>query len=408
MPRWLQFLLFFSAGAAFWSCICWYVGTKVARALKQEGKKARPTKLLVWFTAFIYPLGTMLERFFWPGPVATGLTILGSYMIGIVSIALSLFLTADLAVWLYRLVRWLLPGSRDRTFRAWRKHMGARLPVKAYVALLVVAATACGAAIWQGHRTPQVRRLQVQAPPGSTLQRPVTLVQISDLHLGRLVGPDAMARIVNEVKALAPDLLVVTGDLFDDATDNAAEAVSLLSQVNPPLGKFVTNGNHEHYVGGVFCENHAADAGLRMLRQERIFIAPGLTLAGVDDRHLLRDRNMTPEQAVEEALRDVRDDDYVVLLTHRPEAVQSAAGSGADLILAGHTHGGQVPPFQLFSPMGNHGFLYGLYNVGNAQLYVTSGAGTWGPRMRLFAPSEIVHITILPATGITHPKPVLE
>ena len=396
MPRWMQFLVFFATGAAFWSCICWYIGTKVARALDKKGKKARPVKLLVWFTAFIYPLGSLLERFFWPGPVAVGLIVVGAYLIGIVSVALSVFLLGDLCVWLFRIARSfkLRPGGG---LKGYLKALFAPLPRKAYIGLLAFTVLACGAAAYEGLRTPRIRTIELEATGSPEFRKPIVIAHVSDIHLGRQIGPSAMADIVAGIEEISPDLLVITGDLFDDTSQDAIDAVALLEPLNPSLGKFLINGNHEFYVGATFCRKHAMNAGLELLRQENRKLGPGLAIAGVDDDHFLVGRKEGTPKAAREALHGLKTEDYNILLTHRPVQVPLAASLGADLILAGHTHGGQVPPFQLFSPMGNHGFLHGLYEIGASHLYVTSGAGTWGPRMRLFAPMEIVKFVITPA-----------
>ncbi len=395
-PRWLSFLMFISITGTLWVLVNYYVGTKLARVA--GGGKGR-RRLITWgivALAFSYPVGALLDRLVWPGGfLGIALTVFGSYLIGTVALAFCTYFLGDLAGLLQRLFAWR-GVKKEASAPTFRKHAFAPLGRMPTAILSGVALLAVAAALWGGLSDPSVRKVEVMAPAGNTLEQPVKVALFSDVHIGRLIGRAELATIVDIVNGLKPDVVVIPGDLFEDDTPSAVDAAEELARLTPRLGVFMSTGNHENYVGIEFCTMHAGRRGVKLLRQANQQLAPGLVVSAVDDRHFLRESGLNLEQAIDKALAGTAPDDYVIMLTHRPEGVDEMAAMGVDLIVAGHTHGGQIPPFQLFSPMGNHGFLHGLYEIGSAFLYVSSGAGTWGPRMRLFAPSEIVEITIAP------------
>lgn len=395
-PRWLSFLMFISITGSLWVVVNYYVGSKLARVADLGRRGSRVTKWGLVGLAFTYPFGALFDRLLWPdgGPGAV-LTVLGAYLIGMVSLAFTTYFVGDSVGLLHKLWTWTRVRKRPDS-PTFRKHAFPLLGRRAIAALTGVLVVAVGAALWGGLSDPGVRRVEVTAPPGVVLQEPVKVALFSDVHIGRIIDREELETIVDIVNGLEPDLVLIPGDLFEDATPAAIDAAEALARLVPRFGVFMSTGNHENYVGVEFCTMHAGRRGVKLLRQANQRIAPGLVVAAVDDRHFLREEGLELEQAIDKALAGTVPEDYVIMLTHRPDGVDEMAAAGVDLMVAGHTHGGQIPPFQLFSPMGNHGYLHGLYEIGSAFLYVTSGAATWGPRMRLFAPSEVVEITIVP------------
>ncbi|MBN2398703.1 MAG: metallophosphoesterase [Deltaproteobacteria bacterium] len=216
------------------------------------------------------------------------------------------------------------------------------------------------------------------------------IVQISDLHLGIIVREKRLERILEEVRAAAPDMLVSTGDLVDGETNNMLELSELLRAIDPPYGKFAVTGNHEFYAGLDQSLAFTRRAGFTVLRGETAEVGTFLTVAGVDDPtgRIYRTREGRPER---ELLAGPPLDRFSVLLKHQP--VPSPAPF--DLQLSGHTHKGQIFPFTLMTR------LVFPYNSGRHELadgstlYVSRGSGTWGPPMRLMAPPEVTIIDLL-------------
>jgi len=219
------------------------------------------------------------------------------------------------------------------------------------------------------------------------------IVQISDLHLGIIVREKRLKRILEEVRAAAPDMLVSTGDLVDGETNNMLELAELLRAIDPPYGKFAVTGNHEFYAGLDQALAFTREAGFTVLRGERTDVGGFLTVAGVDDptARTYRIRAGAPETELLAGLPGSR---FTVLLKHQPSVLASSPAS-FDLQLSGHTHKGQIFPFTLLTRLV---FPYnsGRHRLPNgATLYVSRGSGTWGPPIRLMAPPEVTIIDLL-------------
>ncbi len=214
------------------------------------------------------------------------------------------------------------------------------------------------------------------------------LVQISDVHVGPLLRKDWVAHVVSQIRALSPDLVAITGDLVDGRVHEIREHVAPLALLRPPRGVFFVTGNHEYYSGVEEWYAHLPSLGVRPLRNQRVEVAPGLDLAGIEDP------TGSPDLAA--ALEGRDPERALVLLAHQPRQFLEAARREVPLTLSGHTHGGQIWPFSwvvgLVQP-----YLAGLHRRGGSQLYVSRGTGFWGPPMRVFAPPEITLIKLHPA-----------
>jgi len=225
------------------------------------------------------------------------------------------------------------------------------------------------------------------------------IVQISDIHIGPLLGRDFAAHLVQRVNALAPDLVAVTGDLVDGSAPRLASEVAPFAGLRGRYGVFFVTGNHDHYSGADHWSEAVRGLGMRVLRNERVEIgAPGASfdLVGVDDHHAHFAGDGRSDLARALAGRDP--ERAAVLLAHDPATFARARGAEIDLQLSGHTHGGQIWPFAWFVRIATP-YVAGRYREGRAQLYVSRGTGFWGPPLRLFAPAEITEITLRSIPG---------
>ena len=214
------------------------------------------------------------------------------------------------------------------------------------------------------------------------------LVQISDVHIGALLRKDWVSHVVDRIRALSPDLVAITGDLVDGSVAELRDHVAPLSRIEAKHGVFFTTGNHEYYSGVEDWYAHLPTLGVRPLRNERVEIAPGLDLAGIEDP--------TGAPNLSRALEGRDPSRALVLLAHQPRQFAEAAKRGVSLTLSGHTHGGQIWPFSWLVALAQP-YLAGLHVRGEAQLYVSRGTGFWGPPMRVFAPAEITLLKLMPA-----------
>jgi hypothetical protein len=219
------------------------------------------------------------------------------------------------------------------------------------------------------------------------------IVQISDVHLGLIIGEEKLKKIIEEVRSAAPDIIVSTGDLVDGQLDGLNELAQLLKGIDAPYGKFAVSGNHEYYAGFEQSAEFIKEAGFTMLRGEAVSIPGIINIAGVDDSDGKRFGHFKglPEKEILSALDRER---FTLLLKHKPLIDDDSLGM-FDLQLSGHTHMGQIFPFkfivQLFFPR-----IAGYFDLGyGSRLYVSRGAGTWGPPIRFLSPPEVTVIDLV-------------
>jgi len=221
----------------------------------------------------------------------------------------------------------------------------------------------------------------------------LTIVQISDVHLGLIVKEYRLKRILKKVKQANPDILVSTGDLVDGQIDNLKGLAELLNDINPKYGKFAITGNHEFYAGLDQALNFTKKAGFEILRGEALTVAGLINIAGIDD-HAGKRYGLFREVSEKTLLTGLNHELFTLLLKHRPVVDNSASGL-FDLQLSGHTHKGQLFPFTLITR------LYfpndsGVFNLQNkSYLYVNRGSGTWGPPLRFLSPPEVTVIELV-------------
>jgi hypothetical protein len=261
---------------------------------------------------------------------------------------------------------------------------------------LVLAALLSAIALVQGLRDPVVRDYEVRLAGLPAQRNGTVLVEVSDIHLGTLIGERWMARLVNRVNAMKPDLVVVDGDLVDGNVGEVEPLLPVLRGLRAPLGVWAVTGNHEWYAGIDRSVQLFKDAGYTVLRDRWAEVVPGLVFAGVDDLTGRRQFGQL-DHSVEKALAG-RPVGATVLLSHSPLNADAAAAAGAGLMLSGHTHDGQIWPFGYLVRF-VYPLLGGRYEVNGMSVIVCRGTGTWGPRMRLWLPSEVLRITLRTASS---------
>ena len=254
-------------------------------------------------------------------------------------------------------------------------------------------------ALRSGMRPPRHQKVEIELERWPRALDRFRIVQITDIHIGKILGRRFAEHVVGRVNDLAPDLIAVTGDLADGEVRDLADEVAPFGRLRAKCGVFFVTGNHDHYSGVVAWVAKAGELGMRTLRNERVEIREGeaiFDLVGVDDHR----GSMIAEGGREDlpkALtgRDVRRP--AILLAHDPSTFRQASLLGIDLQISGHTHGGQIWPFGYIVRLAIP-FVAGRYCRNGSQLYVSRGTGFWGPPMRLFAPAEITELVIRSAS----------
>ena len=208
---------------------------------------------------------------------------------------------------------------------------------------------------------------------------------ISDLHLGHVRNSSFLRRMVTKILQEEPDAIFIAGDLYDGTAIDAARAAEPLSRLAAPRGVFFVAGNHEQFGDDRKYLDAITSAGVRVLSNEKVDV-DGLQIVGVPYRNAVRDGHFAS------ALRAVGldRDRASILLTHAPDHPEIAEAAGVSLQLSGHTHLGQFIPWSWMARRIYRQFVYGLSQIGKMQVFTSSGAGTWGPPLRLGSNPEIV------------------
>ncbi|MEV2198553.1 metallophosphoesterase [Streptomyces fradiae] len=239
-------------------------------------------------------------------------------------------------------------------------------------------------------RGPSVKRVTVPLAKLPRSAHGYRIAVVSDVHLGPTLGRAHAQRIVDAVNSTQPDLVAVVGDLVDGSVENLGPAAEPLARFRARHGSFFVTGNHEYFSGADQWVDEVRDLGMRPLRNERVEIASGFDLAGVND---VAGENYGDGPDFARALGDRDRARAAVLLAHQPVVVHDAVRYGVDLQLSGHTHGGQMWPGEFLAGLANP-TVEGLERYGDTQLYVSRGAGAWGPPVRVGAPSDITVVQL--------------
>ena len=305
------------------------------------------------------------------GPLAAITEFLGMLWMGTLFLLFIPLLTADVIT----LFGFLLPRTAP-SIRGWALVAGALLSTIALV---------------QGLRPPVVQSYEVRLADLPRAMDGTVMVAMSDLHLGTLIGKHWLAARVAQVKEQRPDLVVFLGDLFEGHGPPAEALLSILRGLSAPLGVWAVAGNHEFHGARNRSMRLIDETGIQLLRNRWVEVRPGFILAGVDDL-TTKYRSGQPGDFISQALSG-RPPGATILLSHTPWETEKAARAGVGLMLCGHTHGGQIWPFGYLTRR-IYPLLAGQYEVGGMPVLVSRGTGTWGPRMRLWRPSEILRVTL--------------
>ncbi|MET9368462.1 metallophosphoesterase [Streptomyces griseoflavus] len=238
-------------------------------------------------------------------------------------------------------------------------------------------------------RGPRVKRVTVPLAKLPRAAHGYRIAVVSDIHLGPVLGRGFAQKVVDTINSTQPDLIAVVGDLVDGDVKDLGPAAAPLAQLRARHGSFFVTGNHEYFSGAEQWVEEVRRLGLTPLENARREL-PYFDLAGVNDV-AGEDEGQGPDY--QRALGDRDRERACVLMAHQPVQIHDAVDHGVDLQLSGHTHGGQLWPASLLAGAANP-TLAGLERYGDTQLYVSRGAGAWGPPTRVGAPSDVTVIEL--------------
>ena len=254
--------------------------------------------------------------------------------------------------------------------------------------ILALSLLFAAGALYAGVKVPVVKNVHISS---EKLTREYTVVVLSDLHIHRVMSPQKIERIVSLANARNPDIVLLAGDIIDDDVRRVSKITALLKGLKASKGIYFVTGNHEFYAGYDETVRELANLGFMFLENDGAAVGKDFYLAGVPDTFAGAAYGKTPD--LNRAFAKAGKGAYRLLVSHSPS---DFAGRDFDLEVSGHTHGGQIFPFHVFAKLHNK-YLSGLYPMpGGAEIYVSNGAGQWGPQMRFLAPSEITVLRLTP------------
>lgn len=370
------FILIFSVILSIYGLANYYVYMRGLQAF-------RPTGIVhsIYAAAFILlAVSFIASVFFERADIVTigrPLNWIGSFWLA----AFVYLLLVTAAIDLFRLVDHFVPFFP--TFITANPNCAAR--ITGIVAVLVVTSLVLFGFI-NAHII-RVRTLDITVTKEAGMRKTLNIVMASDIHLSSIIGRNRIDHLVEKINSLSPDVVLLPGDILDGDLNpvidqNLGES---LRRIKAPLGVYAVTGNHEFY-GGIerACE-YITEHGVKMLRDTMVFLDSSFYIVGREDREVRKRKTLS------ELMEKVDKNFPVILMDHQPFHLEEAEANGIDLQLSGHTHRGQMWPFNYVTNM-VYEWDYGYLVKGSTHIYVSSGVGTWGPPIRIAADPEIVNL----------------
>jgi uncharacterized protein len=389
MPRWLSMALFLVPVTALLVLAHVYLYRRLVRDVTAS-KALRRAGLVLFVGGFVGSMGARMVGAMLSSEVARAVGIVLLVWMGLVLYLLMFTLALDVARGVLTRVRKAPePPSPER---------------RAFLAKGIAAgATVAGAAVstygtWRAFHPPDVRDIPVRLPNLPKALEGLTLVQLTDIHIGGTLQRRFVDELVARANALKPDVIAVTGDLVDGTVPELGRYVGGFAALKARYGAYFVTGNHDYYSGVEAWTEFVRGLGITVLRNRAVSIGDAgasFDLVGVDDWSA--ERFGEKGYDLDAAMRGLRSDRASVLLAHQPSNFEVVATRGIGLQVSGHTHGGQMFPGNVLGHLIWGDMNAGLSRMGTSQLYVSRGCGFVGPPMRVAAPPEIARIILLPA-----------
>lgn len=375
----LKTLLRISIPVTILILIHYYLWARLVRDPQWPLAVQRSLLLLLVVAAFLIPVGLVIG-WFTSSPVGravawAGYTWLGTMFLLLVGTAVSeLFRLANAVTDL---------GRREVLLRG----------ISLGVGLACASASAYG--VKRALRPVEVKEVDISLSRLPSAANGLTIAQLTDVHIGPTIRREFIEDIVSKTNALQPDIIALTGDMVDGSVEHLREHFEPFANLRARYGVYFVTGNHEYYSGADAWIAEIQRLGIRVLRNERVEVGPEggtIDLVGIDDWTA---HNFGPHHGADlpRALSGRDSSRLCVLLAHNPMAGKEAIENGIDLQISGHTHGGQIWPFNRVVQLVNK-WVVGLYLEGATQIYVSPGTGYWGPPMRLGTKAEITKFVL--------------
>jgi predicted MPP superfamily phosphohydrolase len=378
-----SFVIFFSVVLSIYGLLNLYIFVRGWEVIPET--TLSQTLYVVIFLSFAlsFIVGRFLERaaLSW---ISTALVWIGSFWLA----AMVYFFLALVVIDVTRLAHFVVPFFPDSlTSRPERTGQF----VAALIVIIVLFVVAAG---YINARTPRVTTLHLAVHKNSRPMKPLNIVAVSDIHLGTIICRHRLETIVEKVNSLRPDLVLLPGDVVDEDLGPVIEQNlgETLRKIRAPLGVFAITGNHEYIGGADAACRYMVEHGITVLRDDSVKLNNGVYVVGREDRSI-RQFSGKKRRSLEDLLNGIDKTCPIIVLDHQPFRLEEAASHGVDLQLSGHTHHGQLWPFN-FITQKVYELSWGYKLKGSTHFYVSCGVGTWGPPVRTGNRAEIVNICL--------------
>lgn len=370
--------IFLTIVLSIYSLIIWYPFTRTSPLFEGSFYKTLSFRLIFWVIVLAYPAGRFLERIINTN-ISLFLIKLGSFWLGAMLYLILLFLFIDLL----RVVNHFIPftGFLDFKTNPDFRLISIKIVYLLTTIILIIA--------FINARTPRINHFNIKMTKQLGDSRKLRIVAVSDIHLGTLISNKRLNHLVEKINSQNPDIVMLAGDTFDE---DIAQVVNnglgkYFELIKAPLGIYAIPGNHE-YFGNIDQKlDYLKAHGVNVLRDSTVLIDSAFYLVGRDDR------SHRQRKSLSNLMAKIDKNKPIVLLDHQPFKLSESAENGVDLQISGHTHNGQLWPFNYLT---NAIFELssGYKKIGNTHFIVSNGYGTWGPPMRLGNRPEILVIDL--------------
>ncbi len=377
------FIIFITVVLVIYGLVNSYIFIRGLQAIP-AGSTWRPWYIAgFWFIASTFVLARILERAY-PGDFTGIITWIGSFWLAFMLYFILIAVFIDLA----RVINHFFHIFPQSFYENYQQTKLATLYASMFLATLIVAGGFINA------RNPRVKKLELnigKVVPGA---KSLNIVMASDIHLGTIIAKRKAHRLVAAINELHPDIVLFAGDLVDEdlAPVIRNNLGADLLEIKSRLGVYAITGNHEYIGGAEKAVKYLDEHGVTVLRDTALFIDKRFYLVGREDRDKPRFTGKIRKE-LSELLQQVDNSFPVILMDHQPFNLERAVKQGVDLQLSGHTHHGQLWPFNYITTA-IYEISCGYRLIGKTHFYVSTGFGTWGPPVRLGNRPEIVQIKL--------------
>lgn len=376
------FLIFFSVVISIYTLVNVYIFFKGQNALSLYPVIQKYYTILFWIFAFSYIAGRVLEKI-WLSPFSAAFTWIGSFWLAIMLYAFLFSFSADL----FKFINWIFHFLPE-------KGSIQLMQLKFYYfifSLLVISVVVIAG--YFNAVNPRVKKLDLQIDKKTGIEK-LKIVAVSDIHLGTVISQSRVEKLVKLINRSNPDLVLFAGDVVDEDVGLVMRTKSAkgFQNIKSRYGVYAILGNHEHIGGADEAVAYLQRYNIVFLRDSMVEIAGSVVLIGREDKDMFRFSGKSRLELYQ-LMENVNKSKPVILLNHQPFNLQEVVKSGVDLQISGHTHHGQLWPFNYLTSA-IFELSWGYKKIKDTHFYVSSGYGTWGPRVRVGNRPEIVEINL--------------